>query len=228
MARLCLIKISRHLRSGNSLLTCAALLACFLTGCTTASRSTSESFLLLVNKQAKASPIEVAANRFPQAQIRTPDLSALIVLGYVDGGRQTWYAADLAVFHLNSQGLLTGTTGLGRSIQARINGASPFDHLELLVSPVRIEREYDWIPSYRFGVPVSSTLYRAGTETIDILGRKMELARFEEELEGGGMDGRNIYWADPVTGFIWKSRQYLAPGYPVDLMQLKPYRQATD
>ncbi len=222
------MKIPSHLRRGNGWLTCCAVLAIFLSGCTTASRSTSESFRLLVNKQVKVSPSAVAANRFPQAQIRTPDLTALIVLGYVDDVRQTWYAADLAVFHMNAQGLLTGSTGLGRSTQARIKGPSPFDHLELVDSPVKIEREYDWVPSYSFGVPVTGTLHRAGIDTIDILGKKLELVRFEEKLEGGGMDGRNIYWADSETGFIWKSRQYLAPNYPVEMIQLKPYRQATD
>ena len=37
-----------------------------------------------------------------------------------------------------------------------------------------------------------------------------------------------VYWADPSTGFILKSRQYLAPDYAVDMVQLKPYRKAQD
>ena len=199
-----------------------------LSSCTTASRSTSESFRLLFNRQVEVSPEQVAANRFPQAQIRTPDLSAVMVLGYVDEGQQVWYAADHAVFRLDSNGVLLGTTGLGRDLQGRITGASPFDRLADVVAPVTVQREYDWLPAYAMGVQVTGTLTRAGTDTVEILDRKRELARFEEVLQGGGMKERNIYWADLATGFIWKSKQYLAPGYAVELVQLKPYRQAKD
>ncbi|MBA8683761.1 YjbF family lipoprotein [Stenotrophomonas tumulicola] len=203
-------------------------LVLLLAGCTSVSRSTSDSFRLLFNRQVEVSPEQVAANRFPQAQIRTPDLSAVMVLGYIDEGQQVWYAADHAVFRLDANGLLVGTTGLGRDLQGRIIGASPFGRLTDVVAPITVQREYDWLPAYAMGVQVQGTVTRAGTDTVEILGRKRELARFEEVLRGGGMKERNIYWADPTTGFIWKSKQYLAPGYAVELVQLKPYRQAKD
>ena len=215
------------MRSSKCLhLGCMALAALVLAGCTTASRGTGDAFRLLFNRQAKVTPEQVAANRFPQAQIKAPDLSALMVLGYVDDGRQTWYAGNHAVFHLDSTGLLTGTTGLGRDLQTRIIGASPFAHLLDVTTPVTVQREYDWLPAYKVGVPVTSTLVRAGTDTVEILEQERRLVRFEETLQGGGMKERNIYWADPSTGYIWKSRQYLAPGYAVELVQLKPYQQA--
>lgn len=197
-----------------------------LAGCTTASRSTSDAFRLLLHRQVSVSAEQVAANRFPQAQLKAPDLDAVIVLGYVDDGHQTWYAGNHAVFRLDSNGLLLGTTGLGRDLQARILGDSPFDHLADVTAPVQVQREYDWRPRYQFGVKVTGTLSRAGMETVDVLGRPLQLARFEEVLQGGGMKARNLYWADPSTGFIWKSRQSLAPGYVVELLQLKPYRKA--
>ncbi len=215
------------MRSGKYLrLGCAALVVSLLAGCTTASRGTSDAFRLLFNRQVEVTPEQVAANRFPQAQVKAPDLSALIVLGYIDDGQQVWYAGNHAVFRLDSAGMLIGTTGLGRDLQARIIGQSPFTRLLDVAGPVTVQREYDWLPAYKAGVPVIGTLARVGTDTVEILDRKRDLVRFEETLQGSGMKERNIYWADPSTGFIWKSRQYLAPGYAVDLVQLKPYRPA--
>lgn len=221
-----LVIVTRPLRNTRSV---AALLAVLLlAGCTTASRGTSEAFRLLFNRQVTATPEQVAANRFPQAQIKAPDLSAVMVLGYVDDDQQTWYAGSHAVFRMDSAGILTGTSGLGRDYQSRIVGESPFPNLLSVVSPVTLQREYDWSPAYKMGVPVTGTLVRAGTDTVEILGQKRDLVRFEETLRGGGMKERNIYWADAATGFIWQSRQYLAPGYAVELVQLKPYRQGRE
>lgn len=198
-----------------------------MAGCTTASRATSNSFRLLFKQQVVATPEQVGANRFPQAQLKAPDLSAVMVLGYVDEGRQSWYAGSNAVFQLDSTGLVTGVSSPDRQLQARIIGASPFARLQALSASTTVQREYDWIPGYRMGVQATGTLTRGDMESISILGKERSLVRFDERIEGG-LRAHNIYWADPVTGFIWKSRQQLGPSYAVELVQLKPYRPAKD
>ena len=204
---------------------CAAVVL-LVAGCTTGSRGTAETFRLIFNEDKKASPAQVSANRFPQAQLKAPDLSALLVLGYIDNGTQVWYAEDIALFRIDANGMLTATSGLGRDLATRVVGQSPFTRLHKLVEPVKLVREYDWIPGYAVGVTVNSTLSRKGMERVEILGNSLELIRLEEDLSGPGFHEKNIYWADPQTGFIWKSRQHLAAGYGVDLVQLKPYRRA--
>jgi len=203
-----------------------AALVLVLVACTSASRATSDSFRLLFNREVEATPAQVAANRFPQIQLRAPDMSAVMVLGYVDAGQQTWYAGSEAVFTLDRDGLITSTAGRGRQVQNRISGDSPFHRLTTLKGPVQVQRHYDAVPAYTVSVPVTGTLTRRGLNTVKILDQKHELVHFEERLEGGGMNATNHYWADPATGFIWKSRQHLAPGYAVELIQLKPYRPA--
>ncbi|MBD8694861.1 YjbF family lipoprotein [Stenotrophomonas sp. CFBP 13718] len=214
-------------RPQHWLILASVLATLVLGGCTSASRSTSDSFRLLLQRDVQATPAQVAANRFPQVQLSAPDLSAVMVLGAIDGAQQSWFAGSLAVFQLDDTGLLRGTSGLGRSYQTRIVGASPFSRLLSLGAPVTVSREYDWVPAYALGVKVTGTLSRAGSESVEILGRKVTLLRFEETLSGG-LTARNVYWADPSTGFILKSRQYLAPHYAVDMVQLKPYRKAQD
>ncbi|WP_312591139.1 YjbF family lipoprotein [Stenotrophomonas maltophilia] len=226
MMRMDVLLARRRLRRALHWMMTLSMLA-LLAGCTTASRATSDSFRLLLKRQVTATPEQVAANRFPQAQLKAPDLTAVMVLGYVDGGRQSWYAGSNAVFQLDDTGLVTGVSSSDRQIQARIAGASPFTRLHALNSTTTVQREYDWIPGYRMGVKATGTLTRGGIESVSILGKERSLIRFDERIEGG-FHAHNIYWADPSTGFIWKSRQQLGPSYTVELVQLKPYRAAKD
>jgi len=196
-----------------------------LGGCTTASRSTADAFRLLLPRSVEPTREAVASNRFPQMQVRTSDLASVAVLGYVDGNRQQWYAGKHGVFETDSNGLLLGASVQVHRWETTIIGQSPFNDLLRLSAPVTVQRKYDWLDSYQLGVMVTGTLSREGIEEIDILGQKWSLIRLEEHLQGGGMNNRNIYWVDPETGLIRKSRQFLAPNYAVELTQLKPYRK---
>lgn len=216
-----------HHRAHGALLL-VAVAALLFSGCTTGSRSTLDTFRLITHRPAQATAEGVASNRFPQMQVETPDLTAVAVLGYVDGGRQQWFAGSHAVFEMDAHGLLLGGSGLGQQWHARIDGPSPFDDLRTVTTPVAVQRRYDWIPAYQVDVAVTGILSRGELEQVDILGSRRTLRRFDEQLQGGGMSGRNVYWADPATGFIWKSRQHLAPGRVAELTQLKPYRPAKD
>jgi hypothetical protein len=202
--------------------------ALLFTGCTTGSRSTVDTFRLITHRPAQATAEGVASNRFPQMQVDTPDIVAVAVLGYIDAGRQQWFAGTHAVFEMDHHGLLLGGSGLGQQWRARIIGPSPFDDLRAVTTPVSVQRRYDWVPAYEVNVAVTGTLSRGALEQVDILGSRRTLQRFDEQLQGGGMSGRNVYWADPATGFIWKSRQHLTPGRVAELTQLKPYRTAKD
>ncbi|HEL4844259.1 MULTISPECIES: YjbF family lipoprotein [Stenotrophomonas] len=206
----------------------AAVGALLLAGCTTGSRSTADTFRLITHRPAQATVESVASNRFPQMQVETPEIEAVAVLGYIDGGRQQWYAGTYAVFEMDRNGLLLGGSGLGEEWRARIEGPSPFDNLLAVTTPVTLQRRYDWVPAYQVNVAVTGTLSKGALEQVEILGTRRTLQRFEEQLQGGGMHGRNVYWADPTTGFIWKSRQHLDPGRVAELTQLKPYRPAKD
>lgn len=199
-------------------------LAASISSCTTVSRSSADALRLIFIPKPSATPAQVAAVRFPQLQLRASDINGVLVLGFVDDGRQAWIAGGDAVFYLQANGLVTATSGLGRNYAVRIDGPSPFDDLGGMNGTTRVQRHYDWRPAYQMGVPVTGTLAKVGTEKVVILERPLTLARYEEKLSGPGFRETNIYWVDERSGFIWKSRQYLAPGYAVDIEQLKPYR----
>lgn len=199
-------------------------LAALTSSCTTVSRSSADALRLIFISKPSATPAQVAAVRFPQLQLRAPDVNGVLVLGFVDAERQAWIAGGDAVFYLQGNGLVSATSGIGRSYAARITGPSPFDDLGSLQGASRVQREYDWIPAYQMSVPVTGTLTKVGPEKVVILERPLSLVRYEEKLSGPGFRETNIYWVDERSGFIWKSRQYLAPGYAVEIEQLKPFR----
>jgi len=201
-----------------------ALLA--LAGCTTVSRSTTDAFRQLFQTGLDDPTQEqVTALPYPQLLLKARDVNGVLVLGHLEGERQTWYAGRDAVFYLQPNGLVTGTAGIGRTIEIHIEGNSPFAALSAAVDGTVVRRRYDWMPGYRIGVPVTGTLHRRGSEQVTILGNKFQLVRYEEHLEGPGVSETNVYWVDD-SGFIWKSRQFLAPGNTVEIVQLKPYRPA--
>ncbi|WP_313203758.1 YjbF family lipoprotein [Stenotrophomonas sp.] len=214
----------RKLRQCATVLFAVALTS--LAGCTTGSRATADGIKLLFTRDPSPTEAQIAANRFPQAYVTADDISGVIVLGYVDDGQQVWYAGNHAILHSNAEGLFSGISKDGEAYESQIVGSSPFQNLNTITAATQVSRKYDWLPDYKMGVEVTGTLARVGRETVEIGGRSMELIRFKEQLHGGGMSGTNTYWVDPGTGFIWKSKQYLAPDYAIEVVQLKPYKPA--
>jgi hypothetical protein len=166
----------------------------------------------------------VAASPYYQLQANGPDGEAILVLGKVEDGRLGWYGqGDDIVFTRN--GLLIKTVGFPENLQATLfSGADPFEQgLQRLTTPATYTRTMDFAPGYRGGVAMQATLTPGEMDDVDILGTIHHLRRYDEHLTGPAGNFTNRYWVDPADGFIWKSRQYAAPGFPLELIQLRPY-----
>lgn len=215
---------SRPVRPFGPIATAAlAALLLLAGGCTTVSHTTAQSIALLFRK-APPGADQVAAVPYPQLWLQAPDMSGTLVLAYDDDGRQAWFAGREAVLYLQPDGLISGLSSPRLKVQARLRSGEPFARPQ---ASARTEREFDWMPGYRYGVLVEGRLQRVGPETITLpTGRELTLVRYEERLHGPGLKATNLYWVDEDQGFVWKSRQTLAPGYTVELTQLKPYRPA--
>lgn len=204
----------------------ALLVLASVAACSNVQRSTLQGMRLALGGKPELviTPEQVASVRYAQIRVDGPDGSALMVLGNLGAdGLQYWYSPGREVVYLRD-GLLAGSHGLGQDADAiRLEGSNPFARLAQLQQPVFTLRRYDWMPGYRYGVQVEGRLQRIGTVQVDILGTVRELVHFREDLQGPGVEASNEYWADPETGFIWKSRQLLAPGVILEIQQLKPY-----
>jgi hypothetical protein len=196
-----------------------------LTACNGMTRSGVDAVRLAVFRPSiEVTPERVAANPYAQVLVEGDDIQSLMVLGNDDAGLTSWYSPDRRIVFLRD-GLLAGTAGLPQdAIDIHLEGDNPFARLPVLQGTTRTLRRYDWMPGHRYGVRVEGELRRAGTEQVEILGQPRTLVRFDERLRGPGIDATNSYWIEPDTGFILKSRQLLAPGRSLDLVQLKPYR----
>ncbi|UPG92595.1 YjbF family lipoprotein [Luteibacter aegosomatissinici] len=170
----------------------------------------------------------VAASPYFQLQANGPEGEAILVLGKVEDGRLGWYGqGDDIVF--TRDGLLIKTVGLPQNLDgSSITGVeNPFaSGLQRVTSPISYARTMDWSPGERYGVVMQATLTPGGAETIEILGTRHEVRRYDEHLSGPAGSFTNRYWVDPANGFIWKSRQYVAPGFPLELIALRPYTGA--
>jgi hypothetical protein len=221
MSRSALTALNKAQRSIAALL----LITLALTGCGVVGRTSIKTMQLAVQGTPDVQPsaAEVAAKPYPQIKVRGPNGGAVLVLGNIDAGRQAWYSSERSIVFLQD-GLLVGTHGGSPELQQMwIEGDNPFHALHTLEGTVTVQRRYDLMPGYRYGVPVTGTLERLGTESVDILGKARTLVHVRETLRGTQWSGENHYWVDPASGFIWKSQQMIAPGTRLEITQLKPY-----
>lgn len=201
------------------------LLAIGLSGCGVVGRTSIKTVQLAMQGKPDIEPTaaDVSANPYPQIKVTGPRGGAVLVLGNIDGDRQAWYSNDRSIVFLED-GLLVGTHGGTPELQdMRIEGENPFHALHRVQAPVTVQRQYDVMPGYRFGMPVSGTLERLGTENVEILGNTHALLHVRERLKGQDWNRENHYWVDPANGFIWKSLQAIAPDASLEIIQLKPY-----
>lgn len=196
-----------------------------LCACSSVSSGSIEAVRLAVHGETVHPTAEsVAASPYFQLQANGPDGEAILVLGKVGDGRLGWYGTGDDIL-FTRYGLLIKTTGLPQNLDSTLfPGANPFAAgLQHVSAPQSYTRSMDWSPGYRYGVVMQATLTPGGVDTIDILGTKRELRRFDEHLTGPAGSFTNRYWVDPTNGFIWKSRQYVAPGFALELIALRPY-----
>lgn len=205
-----------------------ALLA-LLAGCSPGYRSGIDTVRQALHNHARIEPTpsSVAAKPYFQLQATSPDGRAILILGGVEGDLQGWYGQGGQAVFLK-RGVVVRTLGLRQNLDDTLwPSGNPFTAgLQSLNSPFEGVRLVDWSPGYRYGVTVHDRLIPAGMEDVAILGTIHHLRRFDEQLNAptAGFAGVNHYWVDPVDGFIWKSHQVVAPGLPLDLVQLRPYR----
>nr|WP_225562698.1 YjbF family lipoprotein [Rhodanobacter sp. DHG33] len=206
-----------------------AIAATAQTGCTPVSSAATDAVKLLVSQHQNHAPTAatVAALPYYQLAASTRDGQAVLILGNVDGVREDWYGNNHVVVFLE-HGQLTGTAGLLQNLDGlRQPANNPFTRgLQHLSVPTEYTYTVDWSPGYRYGVPVKARFIPAGSAQLEILGQVHGVLRIDEELDApaAGWHATNHYWVDPADGFVWKSVQQIAPGLPITLLQLHPYR----
>jgi hypothetical protein len=200
-------------------------------GCTTVSLGSLDALKQAVDHRSAIRPTaaSVAAQPYFQLQVSSHDGEAIMILASAQGATLGWYGTDGQAVFLR-HGLLVKTLGLTQNLDAvLLPQADPFvSGLQHVQQPITYTRVMDWSPGYRYGVQAQVQLSPKAMEDVEILGTVHHLRRIDERVRSteAGLDVVNRYWVDPVDGFIWKSRQYAAPDLPLELIQLRPYRES--
>lgn len=213
---------------GMTALLVAGLL--MLGGCASNSQGLLDAVRLSTHRTSTVHPTaaSVAARPYFQLQVDAPTGQAILILGSVEGDLLGWYGkGGQAVF--TRDGVVVRTLGLAQNLDhTRWPRDNPFAHgLQQLRGPLPDQRVLDLSPGYRYGAMLQAQLQPGPLENVDILGTVHRLQRVDEAVHvpALGLKGSNRYWVDPGDGFIWKSRQLIAPGLALDLTVLRRYRK---
>lgn len=147
---------------------------------------------------------------------------SMFVLASKSGDDLVWLGgAQLAITTRN--GRIVRTAGFVRNLSGFQAGAklpAPADG-----SANTRNYLYDFADRSWYGIAVSCSTQNLGSERIEIIGVPHETSHWAEDCVAPqiGWNFRNEFWRDS-GGFVWKSRQYVAPG--LDPFTLDILRQA--
>ena len=192
-----------------------------LTSCSNfdlSSSSTSLSNLLLMNISETSTSIDKETiESIPYASSLISfggSAKSLIILESISGNSHTWISSDKVRF-IEEKGRITRSVGMPNDLYYIDRPAIDFDFLLKEVN-------FSYIAYYSFRAPVLNNLRVEinsnviGLETINILGEDKKLILIEESIHSPTINwtAKNKYWLDPVSKYVWKSKQYLSPRLP--------------
>jgi hypothetical protein len=152
---------------------------------------------------------------------------ALLLLARSQGDEQHWISGlDRSVLALRG-GRVVKTFGFPENLKdTRSDSIDPVDRLlHKLTQPVRHTRYLDLDVGPHYGLVVDSVFESLGPRKVRIVELDFDTILVREQNVARTLNWRfeNLYWVDPVDGFVWKSRQSIARGFsPVQFEILKP------
>ena len=152
---------------------------------------------------------------------------ALLLLARQKGGEQHWISGlDRSVLTLRG-GRVVRTYGFPENLKdTRHNEIDPVNRLlHKLTEPVTHTRYIDLDLGSHFGLVIDSMFESLGPRTVRIVELDFETILVREKNTARTLNWQfeNLYWVDPVDGFVWKSRQVIARSFPpVHFEILKP------
>ena len=198
------------------------LTICLLGGCSQfnyLSSSYSTSYDLLINRFTDQESIidKGLIDNIPYASSIISfgnNTKSLIILESTKGDKNTWISSD-KIKIIESNGRVVRSIGLPSDLYS-------IQRPKFNFNKIIKEGKYSYVAYYSFRNPLLNSLkvevqsVKVGKEIIEILGLKKELILIEENLYSPliNWSAKNKYWYDPVTEFVWKSRQNISPRLP--------------
>lgn len=150
----------------------------------------------------------------------------MLALARYDGKDLHWFSKDAALFVTRGSRVIR-TSGLPENLLGTdVGDNDPVQTgLHRLTGPTSFTRWIDTDFENRYQMKITSKFELIRRERITILDREYDTI-YGRELNHApdiGWKFTNKYWVDEKTGFVWKSRQYIARSFgPLEFEVLKP------
>tara|TARA_Y100001960_G_C14746763_1_gene866073 strand:- start:447 stop:1115 length:669 start_codon:yes stop_codon:yes gene_type:complete len=151
---------------------------------------------------------------------------SILILGRYDGEDLHWLSADNATV-ITRSGRVVKTAGFPENMKAtNYLGDDPVSRdLHKLSESRAFSRSIDLDKGKLYGLVLDSRFVSQGEHVITIAGINLKTILVEEITSARNLNWNfsNFYWADKIDGFVWKSVQHIARGFPpVEIEVLKP------
>lgn len=152
---------------------------------------------------------------------------SILILWSEDRGELNWLSADNAAI-VTRGGRVVRTAGFPETlVETRVFGPDPVAvGLQEFANNAVVTRLVDIRGAEEHhGLPLKSEFRPIGPTEIQIADLTFDTILVEERVEAAYLNWHftNLYWVDPVDGFVWKSRQQIARTFPpVEIEVLKP------
>lgn len=151
---------------------------------------------------------------------------SLLILWRIERNDLHWLSADGAAV-ITRHGRVVKTAGFPENLT---DTRSPMRDpvalgLHKSANLGRFGRQIDLDGPARYGVHVESTFEPLGPQQISIVGIDFDTVVVRERCTAKRLNWSftNDYWVDPVDGFVWRSQQTIARGFPpITIDILKP------
>jgi hypothetical protein len=168
---------------------------------------------------------QVRAQGEPALQLRWPSRQAVALLVQQSGENRLWRSPGGMVVAM-AGARVVATAGLRDLLAAtRMGGPDPLDEpLELLGREAVVSRQVDLMrsdrapESMRFGVSLNCRLRGSLTDAAE----GPQALLIQERCRGGGESFTNRFWADPDSGGVYRSEQWIGPGGPLWVEVINP------
>ena len=213
-----------------------------IAGCASDRQTFAESFFQLAQAElfgpgeqpAAPTPTRAQLDEIPYAMIalsRVNDPRRGFIVPVADTGGHLFYQDINRSGVVLRGGLITATHGFARNLSAVLHQDDDPVAVPTPVAnwPVTVVRNYQLarMSTDDYEITVTCSSQPVARERIEIIERFYEVMRIQEICINPARSFTNTYWAEPETGFIWKSEQWIGPQRaPLIIEVIRPFRAA--
>ena len=145
----------------------------------------------------------------------------LLTLGTSMGNELDWFAGE-TIFVATNYGRVIRTVGLPFDLGGVHPSTMPSLPETRNIDANSASLSFDYQDLGVFGAPAQCSRRNVGNENLEILGASILTHHVIEHCEVPVLKWKfdNDFWVDPMSGYVWRSRQYIHPKSPPIILEV--------